>query len=395
MIELLLALAIDPGLVWAGYRGEGDGLSGAKNLPVEWGTNRNVAWKADLAGYGQSSPVVWRDSAYVTSVDGPNKEQVILQAISLSNGRVKWQETSASSFPEKSHDRISKAAPTPAVDSDRVYAFFESGDLFAFTHQGKQVWHRAFAKDYGPFKTNHGLGSSLRLAHGTLFVFLAHMGPSALIAVDPATGKDRWTAKLAPAPSFTTPFGATQDGRALILISAGGGLTALDARSGEQLWTRKGKGGRGYGVPSPTVANGVVVVPSSEKGGTHAVRLAKPDEIVWTAENATTEFSAALVHQGRVYLVNGVGALFCLDLATGKELFTARLPGSHWASAIGAGDRVYFFGVEGKSTVLKAADTFERIAENELVIEGRLYGIAPVNGAILLRTGKQLWKVGR
>ena len=71
------------------------------------------------------------------------------------------------------------------------------------------------------------------------------------------------------------------------------------------------------------------------------------------------------MHRGRVYLVNKAGAAACLDARDGKPLWTERI-GSCWASALGAGDRVYFFGKDGLTTVLRTGPKFEVLAENEL-----------------------------
>ena len=39
----------------------------AKHLPAEWSTDKNVAWKAKLPGYGWSSPITWGDKVFVTT----------------------------------------------------------------------------------------------------------------------------------------------------------------------------------------------------------------------------------------------------------------------------------------------------------------------------------------
>ena len=44
---------------WAGWRGDGTGVSRETNLPVEWSTEQGVLWKKPLAGAGHSSPVVF------------------------------------------------------------------------------------------------------------------------------------------------------------------------------------------------------------------------------------------------------------------------------------------------------------------------------------------------
>jgi len=219
------------------------------------------------------------------------------------------------------------------------------------------------------------------------------MGPSALLAVDPASGKDVWKAELPKSPSFTTPAAIKHKDQEMVLISAGGGAAAYDAATGRQLWSRPGKGGRGYGVPSPSISGSTVVIPSSEKGGTIAFSLNKPSENLYISPNATTEFSAPLIHDGLVYMINAVGAVFCFDLATGTEHYTTRLTGSHWASAIAVEGRVYFFGLEGKTTVVAAGKEFKKIAENTLPVEGRVYGVAAVEDTLLIRTGKQLYAI--
>src|SRR5436190_922565 len=44
---------------WPQFRGpNGQGLSAAKEVPVEWSNEKNVAWKVECVGRGWSSPVV-------------------------------------------------------------------------------------------------------------------------------------------------------------------------------------------------------------------------------------------------------------------------------------------------------------------------------------------------
>src|SRR5262245_29314616 len=53
---------------WAQFRGPGGSATSAeKQLPTEWASDKNVAWKAKLPGYGWSCPVVWGDKVFVTT----------------------------------------------------------------------------------------------------------------------------------------------------------------------------------------------------------------------------------------------------------------------------------------------------------------------------------------
>jgi hypothetical protein len=56
---------------------------------------------------------------------------------------------------------------------------------------------------------------------------------------------------------------------------------------------------------------------------------------------------------------------------------------------------VYFFTQGGACTVVKAGRELEVLAENKLAVKGRVYGVAAVEGAFLVRTGTALIRVGK
>ncbi|MEK7829645.1 MAG: PQQ-binding-like beta-propeller repeat protein, partial [Acidobacteriota bacterium] len=183
---------------WPGFRGAGDSHTDARSLPLEWSDAKNIAWKAALPGYGQSSPVVWRDKIFLTAVEGAMKEKLLALCYDLKSGRELWRREFAATFTMKDSGTVSKAAPTPGVDDKRVYFFFESGDLLAFDHKGKPQWQRKLAEEYGGYKTNHGLGGSVALTDKAVTLLVVHSGPSYLLAVDKQTGKNLWKTDLKP-----------------------------------------------------------------------------------------------------------------------------------------------------------------------------------------------------
>ena len=79
-LVLLLAAPAVGQTNWPAFRGGPLGNVGeSKNLPDTWGTTENVAWKADVPGRGWSSPVVWGDRVFVTTVvsdgDSPSRQE--------------------------------------------------------------------------------------------------------------------------------------------------------------------------------------------------------------------------------------------------------------------------------------------------------------------------------
>jgi len=76
--------------------------------------------------------------------------------------------------------------------------------------------------------------------------------------------------------------------------------------------------------------------------------------------------------------------------STGRELWRKRLAISDcWASSLAVGDHIYIFGNEGRTVVLQAGRQYEQLALNTLDVE-RIYGVAAVEGTLLLRSGKKL-----
>ncbi len=378
---------------WAQFLNNGHGSLGpGQALPLEWSDASSVAWSAPIPGYGQSSPVVAGEKAFVTGVEGPNKEALLLTALDLASGEPVWTCRRDSSQRIRDSNMVSKAAPTPAASADAVFAFYETGNLLAVDHDGEVLWERRLTDEFGEFGGRHGIGSSLRLCHEGVLALVAHDRPSYLICLDPATGRTVWRAARPEGVSWSTPSVIMHLGREIALVSSGKTVEAYDTADGTSLWTIEGFDGAFIASPVP-VAGGAVIG-SSSKGRTAAIRFGATVEevpaLAWRAEQASSYFSSPLVHRDRVYMVSKAGVAFCLRGDSGDQVWYSRLEGQCWASAIGLGDRIYFFGVDGTTTVVSGGDEFATLAKNSLSVRGRLYGTAVIDGGILLRYGRDL-----
>ena len=384
---------------WPGFRGPAFGHSPARDLPLTWSDEENVAWRHAVGGYGQSSPVVWDGLVFVTAIDGPRRETQIVEAVDAATGVLRWRHTLVSSQPTPVTPVVAKGAPTSWVDAERVYYLFESGDIGALNHDGEPVWSRALTADYGEIK-GYGLGSSLAGNDEALFVLVAHDGPSYLLAVDPATGETRWKADRPPRSAWTTPVVLPRSGSDLVVVSVDGAVEAYDAENGERVWWIDDVSGNRLSSPA-VLAGGRLVVPSVDSRSTLAVPLEHRgplagDKFLWRGRGATAGMSSPVVTGGAVCLINSLGVIRCLEQRSGRSRWAARLPSPAWATSIVNGDRVYVFGVDGTATIL-AADVAEPIelARNSLTVPDRVYGVAAVDGALLVRTGRELIRIGR
>lgn len=388
---------------WTGFRGNhGSSHTTAINLPLTWSDTENVAWTIDLPGYGQSSPIVWDGKVFVTASEGAMKETLIVLCIEVKTGETLWTKRFEASHTAERTDTISQAAPTPTVDAQHLYTFFESGDLFALNHQGEKRWHRSLTNEYGAFIGNHGIGSSIRQTDDAVILLIDHSGPSYLLSLSKANGTNLWKRDREKRVSWTSPVISRYGDVTEILISSNGIVEAYNAQNGKRHWYIEDI--KKNTVPSPTATNKWVVVGSSQKGETLAIERGgvgnvTKSHIRWKADIASS-FGSPLIHHECVYVVNKVGALSCLDLETGNILWTTRIGSSTWASPIAAGDKLYFFGKDGDTTVIQVrpnqrAEIPPIVSNNVLAIESRVYGVAAINGAFLIRTGRRLICVGQ
>jgi len=388
---------------WTGFRGNyGKSHTSATHLPVTWSATENIAWTTELPGHGQSSPIVWDGKIFVTTSEGQMKETLVVLCIEVATGKILWTKRFEASNQTERTDMISQAAPTPTVDAQHLYVFFESGDLFALSHQGEKRWHRSLTQEYGTFIGNHGIGSSIAQTHDAVILLIDHSGPSYLVSIRKTDGTNLWKRDREKRVSWTSPVISQHGNTTEILISSNGIIEAYNAENGERHWYIEGV--QKNTVPSPTVTEEWIVVGSSQKGETLAIKRGDTGDVTeshihWKGDVASS-FGSPLIHRESVYIVNKVGVLSCLNLETGSILWTTRLGSSTWASPIAAGDMLYFFGKDGDTTVIQAplqqqTETPPITNVNSLATESRVYGVAAINGAFLIRTGNRLICVGK
>ncbi|MFQ3593153.1 MAG: PQQ-binding-like beta-propeller repeat protein [Gemmataceae bacterium] len=377
---LLLLVAADPlADTWPSFRGDGTNVTAAKGLPQTWGPSENIAYRTPLPGYGQSSPVVWDQRIFLTAIDGPQKETLHVVAVDAPSGKIVWTKSFEASQKGKNISVMSRAAPTPVVDAKRLIAFFESGDLIALDHDGKQLWKRSLSSEYGAFKNNHGLASSPAQSDDTVFVLIDDTAAAYLLAIDKATGKNRWKVERKPRASWTSPLVTRQGDKTLVVVSSNGSVTVYDAADGKQLANLDEVVGNN--IPSATVSGDLIIVgaslnrmkpePEVSARWNCALRLTLDGTkgqltTLWPGKKAICYQASPVVNGEEVYFVTPAGIVHCVDRASGEERYSVRLAEVCWATPIAAGDAVYFFGKSGITTVLKAGPKLEKLATNRL-----------------------------
>ncbi len=389
---------------WPQFRGpEGQGISTAKAVPVKWSATENVAWKVEPPGKGWSSPVISQGKIYFTSAVGQSPA-VSLRALCLdaATGATVWDtevfKPSAGSA-SAMHRKNSLASPTPIVAGGKVYVHFGHMGTAALDLSGKILWSKKI--DYPPI---HGAGGSPILTDGLLVFSCDAAQDPFLIALDAATGTQRWKTPrdtTARKPfSFSTPLAVKLDGKTQIVSPGSGLVGGYDASTGRELW--RVKYGEGYSViPRPVYAHGLLYVSSCfDQPVFYAInpKDAKGDAtdtaITWTLKKGAPHTPSAIVVGDEVYVVSDAGIATCADAKTGTVHWTQRLAGNYSASPAAAEGRIYFCSETGTCTVLKAGKEFEQLAKNEMG-EPTFASPAILDGTLILRGEKHLWRIGK
>lgn len=383
---------------WAEYRGPtGQGHVVGSALPIQWSPDAAV-WKQAIPGKGWSSPIVVGGRIYLTTAvpDKNNNHSLRALCLDAKKGDTLWDVevfVQPAAAP-RIHNKNSHASPTPLVAGDRLYVHFGHSGTACLDLNGKILW-----KEVQRYSPVHGNGGTPVLVDGLLIFSCDGASNPYVVALDAATGKQKWKT---PRPfnatkkfSFGTPLVIEVQGQKQVVSSGSDQVNALDPKTGKVIWTVKYTG---YSViPKPIYAHGLVFVTTCYDS---PVLLAiKPDgsgdvtetHVAWRLKKGAPHTPSMVVVGDELYLVSDGGIARCLDARTGEEHWQERLPGGYSASLLHADGKIYFQNETGAGTVVKAGKKYEQLARND-VKEATLASYAAADGALFLRTDKHLYR---
>lgn len=405
---------------WPQWRGVSqNGVAAGDKFPIRWSEDSAVAWKTELPGNGGSTPVIGDGTAYLTSgVDGKN----MLLAFHLEDGILKWQ-TALGSDSGNKHRKGSGSNPSAVVDGDLVFAYFRSGDLACVDSEGNVRWQTNLQERFGDDTLWWDLGSSPLLTGNAVVVAVMQTGTSYVVAFEKRSGRQLWIADRslgAPqeaAQSYSTPLAVTVNGEEAIAVMGADHLTLHRAADGSELGRLGGFNPDGEqffrSISSPVAQPPLVVCPYARGATVTCVDMNQladgkgPDAIAWLRDDLGSDVPTPAALEGRVYIVSDGkptrGKIDCLDIETGKTIWTVQLPRSRGgvsfsSSPLVAGDHLYVTQEDATTFVIgPLSDPRPQIvAENR--IDDQLYTVAslvPYGDALLLRSRHHLYRVAR
>lgn len=398
---LLCAMATRaPGANWPAWRGPNlDGISEETRGPLHWSRTENVRWRTPLAAPGNSSPIVWGNTVYLT--EGTETRRRLI-AYDRRNGRARWNTSLESRNPSPTTRQNPYCAPSPATDGTRIVAWFGSDGLHAWDLEGNRLW----SLDLGPQRHQWGYASSPVLLGDRVYL---NFGPGAeefLVAVDAETGREVWRTRGPATPAedtygtWSSPLPIQVEGKPQLLVAMRDYFAGLDPLTGTEIWHCDGMGLQAK--TSPIYAGGIALISGDLRGAEIAVRLgagARGDltetHRLWREFPPRARVATGVVRDGRVYGARANGILDCISLETGDVIWEERQagPGGYtpiWASPILVGNLVYVVNQRGDTMIVEASPKYQLHAVNRLT-EACNASPAIADGDLFLRTWSTLW----
>ncbi|NOS68956.1 MAG: PQQ-binding-like beta-propeller repeat protein [Verrucomicrobia bacterium] len=431
LMFVAVVLSADAQINWPQFRGEQSlGVASNKNLPAVWGTNQNVAWKTSVPGMGWSSPVVWGDKIFVTSVvrDGEvetpkkglyfggerrtpstNTQHWMVYAYDWQSGKKVWEKQVHEGTPATSvHLKNTYASETPVTDGERVYAYFGNLGLFCLDMNGKELW----SQKLGQFKTRAGWGTAASpvLHKDRIFVVNDNDEKSFLAAFNKKTGEHLWRIDRDEKSNWATPFVWENKERTELIVPGTRRVRSYDL-DGKLLWEFGGMSS--IVIATPFSQSGLLYVSSGYVGdSTRPVFAIRPGAsgdislkagetnsqyIAWYEKTAAPYNPSPLVYGDYFYVLFDFGFLGCRDARTGREIYEKQRVNPEGVTAFTSSpwaydNKIFCLSEDGDTYVFQAGPEYKLIGKNSL---GEMCMATPAiaRDSLVIRTTSSLYRI--
>jgi outer membrane protein assembly factor BamB len=375
----------------ANFRGYmGHGISYHKNIPVNWNgsTGQNIKWKVAFSRHGYNTPVIWGDKLFISGADEAAR---IVACYNRNTGQLLWEKEvtgiqgSPSTMPRVTDD-TGLAAPTMAVDGNRVYAIFATGDVIAFDLEGNKVWGR----NLGVPNNHYGHASSLMVWGNKLIVQYDTSTRGRMLALNTASGEILWDVERPVHVTWSSPILIEVDGKIQVVTTADPYVSGHDLETGAEVWKTEALMGE---VGASAAYGEGLVFATNEYARLVAIDPKAPGSFVWENDEYLSEASSPVIYNGLLFTATSYGVLVCYDAKTGEKVWEKEYGDGFYSSPMVAEGNLYIIDLAGVTHIVKADRTGTVVGDPEL---GEGGFAVPVfgDGVVYLRGDQHLYCIG-
>ncbi|QDU80999.1 outer membrane biogenesis protein BamB [Polystyrenella longa] len=379
---------------WRQFRGNDcTSLALDASLPLEFGEDKNIAWKKSLVGRGLSGPIVVSNRVYLTSSSGFDQSRLHVLCYDAESGDQLWERTFAATGRTICHEKMCVATPTPASDGERIFAFFSSNDVACLDLDGNLLWYRGLTFDYPNASNSLGMSSSPIVVDDVAIFQVECDADSLAFGLDTRTGETKWQLSRPRRANWTSPSVYPVGDSSLqqvALLQSSAGLDAINPQDGKTLWSFEDGAST---IPSSVVAGETIYVPSNGVTAIKPHASSPAPEMLGSIQNLSPSTPSPIAFDGKVYTVNRSGVLACGDVEAEKRLWQLRLGGRFSSTPIIADGKMYAFNEEGICFVVDLTGDKGKIVSENPLNETILCTPAVAHNAMFVRSDDTLWKI--
>jgi outer membrane protein assembly factor BamB len=371
LVSAVCSLAAS-GADWPNWRGPFEnGFSPDTGLPDK--IDGNVLWKKPFGS--RSTPLVLGDRLYLLNYDadknkdGSDVHETIMERVlclDANTGKKIWQHT----FPVFHTDIVTSRLGWTNLAADPatgyVYAHGTQGLFMCLDGQkGTVVWQHSMGEEFGRISGYGGRVTS-PMVDGNLVILgmcSSNWGDQTkpanrFIAFDKRTGVVAWLSEAASFKGtyYSAPVVAPIGGQRLLICGGSDGTVfALQVHTGKPVWS--------YHVSvasinsSPVVDGNYVYIGHGEESPDTNVQgrvtcLDASDgspKLVWKVDGIKARYASPIFHEGRLYMPDDGGRLYCLDGKTGDQLWKFNYGSSEVRGSPVMGDGKIYVGESGSN----------------------------------------------
>lgn len=414
---------------WPQFRGaQSMGVAEDASLPDKWSATENVAWKAEIPGIGWSSPIIWGNQVFLTSVINagdteppkkglyfggerpvpPAEHRWMVYAVNFQTGKVMWEREVFKGIPKFSrHLKNSYASETPVTDGERIYAYFGNVGLFVFDMKGTLLWKQMF--DAKKTRFGWGTAASPVVYKDRVYIVNDNDEQSFLVALDKKTGKQIWKVDREVGTNWATPYIWESGQRTELIVPATKVVRSYDL-DGKVLWEFTGMST--IAIPVPFSKFGLLYITSGYVGDQHRpVYAIKPGAsgdislkegetsnqfIAWYQRQAGPYNPSPIVYGDLYYTLLDRGFFTAHDAKTGKEVYGKQridpAAGAFTSSPWAYNGKIFALSEDGDTFVIQAGSEYKLVGKNSLD-EMCMATPAIAKGSLVIRTATKLYRI--
>jgi outer membrane protein assembly factor BamB len=417
---------------WPQFRGpQSTGVAEDPNLPDKWSETENVSWKADIPGFGWSSPIIWGDKIFVTSVisadqvEAPKKglylggnrleppkdeHRWMVYCIDFKRGKIVWEREVYRGVPQITrHLKNTFASETPVTDGERVYAYFGNLGLYCIDFKGNLIWKQAVEAHRTRF--GWGTAASPVLYKDRIYLLNDNDEQSFFAAYNKKTGAQVWRTEREIGTNWATPYVWENKQRAEIIVP-GWKVVRSYGLDGKVLWEFKGMSS--IVIPTPFSKFDLLYIASGYVGDKHrpvyAIRPGASGDIslkegensnrfiAWYLPQAGPYNPSPIVYGDYYYTLYDRGFFTCHDARTGKEVYSKQRidpsAGEFTSSPWAYNGKIYCLSEDGDTYVIQSGPEYKMLGKNSLD-EMCMATPAIASSSLIIRTASKLYRISK